>query len=60
MNAKAASEEEAGYLNIPFGKPLIVLFLDLTLTEGFTVIEYCESVYNTDKYIFLVRDSRDI
>ena len=59
MNARAASEEEAGYLEIPVGKPLLSVFR-LTLTEGFTVIEYCESVYNTDKYIFLVRDSRDI
>ena len=59
MNAKAASEEEAEYLKIPVGKPLLSVFR-LTLTEGFTAIEYCESVYNTDKYIFLVRDSRDI
>jgi len=59
MNAKAASEEEARYLDIPAGKPLLSVFR-LTLSEGFTVIEYCESVYNTDKYIFLVRDSREI
>ncbi len=59
MNAKAASEEEAAQLEIPFGKPLLSVFR-ITLTVGFAVIEYCESIYNTDKYIFLVRDSRDI
>ncbi len=59
MNARAASEEEAGQLKIPVGKPVLSVFR-LTLTEGFSVIEYCESIYNTDKYIFLVRDSRDI
>ncbi len=59
MVAKAASEEEAKQLKISVGKPLLSVFR-LTLTEGFTVIEYCESVYDTEKYIFLVRDSRDI
>lgn len=59
MNAKAASEEEAEQLIIPVGKPLLSVFR-LTLSEGFKVIEYCESIYNTDKYIFLVRDTREV
>jgi GntR family transcriptional regulator len=59
MTAKAASQEEADQLEIPVGKPLLSVFR-LNLSEDFRVIEYCESVYNTDKYIFLVRDTREI
>ena len=59
INARAASSEEARHLDVSPGKPVLSVFR-LTLSEGFTVIEYCESVYNTDKYIFLVRDSREI
>lgn len=58
MNAKVASEEDARNLEIPVGKPLLTAFR-ITFSKGFKIIEYCESIYDTDKYIFLVRDTRD-
>jgi GntR family transcriptional regulator len=51
VEAGAASPEEAGYLDVESGSPVLIIW-HLTLDDRFVLLEYVRSVYRSDRFSF--------